>query len=376
MANQQTAPTQPESLPTTVDDLALTVLLVYQAAEVDLVTGSGKLIADTVRNPAESPYLYGRLHSLAGQIRDRVRSKVTALANQVADTAARNGNLTAVREVADFRRTIPDLPGTTGLLPHDRNAARLIAQDLASKLEAAALRITRFADDAYRAATVSSSLSQILNRTVAADAQAQAWRELSARGVRGFTDSRGREWSLATYVEMATRTATQRAYNASHRDRLTKSGISYFTISATGRPCPLCAPWEGRVLADSGAGIAVEDGHTFAVSATVEEATAAGLFHPNCKHTLAGYIPGTTVLRKTAWTRADEAKYKATQRLRSLERRIRADRLVHASALNDMQKAQAARDLRRRIAEAKDFADANGLLYRPRRTLIELGNKP
>jgi hypothetical protein len=107
---------------------------------------------------------------------------------------------------------------------------------------------------------------------------------------------------------MATRTATQRAYNASHRDRLTQAGITYFTISTTGRPCPLCAPWEGKVLADVGAGIATEpdasngDPVTFAVAATIEEATAAGLFHPNC-------FPGDVLVTSPTGVRAADSRW-------------------------------------------------------------------
>jgi predicted amidohydrolase YtcJ len=95
----------------------------------------------------------------------------------------------------------------------------MVADDLSHRLDAAAVRITRFADDAYRAAVVSGAVTQALDNATPVEAAAQAWRELSAKGITGFTDKSGRNWNLASYVEMATRTATQRAYNASHRDR-------------------------------------------------------------------------------------------------------------------------------------------------------------
>ncbi|WP_347134774.1 phage minor capsid protein, partial [Staphylococcus aureus] len=256
MAQTQETQIQQQGLPATVDSLALAVVVVYQGAETELIVGSGRLIAQTIRSPDEAPYLLGRLQTLASSIRDRVRGAVLDLATQVVDEASRNGNLTAMREIRQLAGT-----GTTlgpGWLPHDVNSARLMAEDLARRLDAAALRMTRFADDAYRAATTSAALAQILDKATPAEAQAQAWRELSAKGVTGFTDKAGREWNLSSYVEMATRTATQKAFNASHKDRLTQAGIVYFTISTTGRPCPLCAPWEGRVLADAGKGVATE----------------------------------------------------------------------------------------------------------------------
>jgi hypothetical protein len=268
------------------------------------------------------------------------------------------------------------------LLPHDVNSARMIADDLTTRLDAAAVRITRFADDAYRAAVASGAVTQVLDRAVPAASQAQAWRELSARGVTGFTDKSGRQWNLATYVEMATRTATQRAYNASHRDRLTQAGITYFTISTTGRPCPLCAPWEGKVLADVGAGIATEpdasNGNpiTFSVAATIEEAVAAGLWHPNCRHTLTSYLPGVTVLKPNQWTATDEQRYKDTQKLRALEVEVRKAKQQALGAVNELDKRRAnarARDLQARI---RAHTDATGLLRRRQREQPHLGYKP
>ena len=92
-----------------------------------------------------------------------------------------------------------------------------------------------------------------------------------------------------------------------------------FTLSNTGRPCKLCLPWEGRVLAATGAGTFTENGVVFDVAATIQEAIAAGLFHPNCRHTLVAYRPGVTLLRPTEWGPAQEQAYQDTQRLRALE---------------------------------------------------------
>jgi hypothetical protein len=313
-------------------------------------------------------------------------AKVHTLATQVAATATRNGDATAAREVKALEQSVKDFTASpvAKILPHDVTASRAIAEDLATRLGAAAQRITRYSDDAYRAAVASGALVQInpardivrnsFSAATPQEAQAQAWRELSAKGVTGFTDKAGREWNLATYVEMATRTATQRAYNASHRERLTLAGINYFTISTTGRPCPLCAPWEGMVLADT-PGTVTEDGHTFTVTATIEDATAAGLFHVNCKHTILSYLPGFTVLKPNQWTAADEAKYRDTQKLRALERTVRQARQVQAAALTPPDRAAAGRDVRAAQANVRAFVNQSGLTRRTRREQLNLGNK-
>lgn len=346
---------------------------------------SAGIIREAMDAPPNSPpryMLYGRLQQVARQASAGARMQAQGLANRVADTAARNGNLAAAREAKAFGDRLTSNGNLEQLLPHDVNSARFIAEDLGKRLDAAAQRITRFADDAYRAATVSSALTQIMDKATPAEAQAQAWRELSAKGVTGFTDKSGRQWNLATYVEMATRTAAQKAYNASHKDRLTLAGINYFTISTTGRPCPLCAPWEGKVLADRGAGEVTEpnarggDPVTFTVAATVEDATAAGLFHPCCKHTLVAYLPGATLLQTNQWSADNEAQYQNTQTLRRLERAVRAAKLQAAGAVTPLDRQRANAAVRAGQARIRDFTTQTGLLRRPRREQLDLGNKP
>jgi len=393
MAQPQPQQQTTASLPTTVDQLSAAVTVVFVAAEARLVTGSATLVQAAIVNPALAPSLRGRLQALSREVSTDVLVRVHSLANTVADTAARNGNASAARDVRALERQVSGWVANpmADIMPHDVTASRLIAEDLASRFTAAAQRITRFGDDAYRAATTGGALAQInpaldvihnvMTKATPAEAQAQAWRELTSRGVTGFTDVKGREWNLATYVEMATRTATQRAYNASHRERLTLAGITYFTISTTGRPCPLCAPWEGKVLADVGASEVTEpdasngEPVTFHVAATIEDATAAGLFHPNCKHTLTAYLPGVTVLKLNAWTAQNEQDYKNTQKLRALERAVRQAKQVQAAALTDTARAKAGRDVRAAQANVRAFTAQTGLMRRNRREQLNLGNK-
>jgi Intein/homing endonuclease len=122
---------------------------------------------------------------------------------------------------------------------HAERSARAIREDLAGKLNQLNYPILRFADDAYQAVISDAAQEQVLGSTPAR-AQAHAYRDLTRRGVDGFTDSRGRKWELSAYVEMAVRTAVQRAYNVSHLDRMLSLGIHYFTVTDDGHPCPLC----------------------------------------------------------------------------------------------------------------------------------------
>lgn len=252
---------------------------------------------------------------------------------------------------------------------HAERSARAIRDDLTGKLNGLGYRITRFADDVYQAVVADAAIGHVLGSRPQ-EAQATAYRNLVRRGVDGFTDSRGRKWELAAYVEMAVRTAAQRAYNTAHLDRMRALGVEYFTVTDDGAPCPLCEPWEGKVLsADFFA-----DPNSPADS-TIAEATAAGLFHPNCKHTLVAFFPGQTELpAPTPWSDGDQRRYDESQRQRALERAVRAAKREQAGAYTDDMRATANAAVRRAQANLRDFIDQTGRVRNTRREQLNLGN--
>ncbi|MDP9185618.1 MAG: phage minor capsid protein [Actinomycetota bacterium] len=352
----------------------------YADAETDLIT----VMAAIARTGG--PDMLPRMRTAAREVAATLQLEAGPLVDRLTAQAAQAGSSAAsaeLRAVTSASARLEAMFASPGLgsVDHGMLSAQMIANDLRSSLDAVGLRITRFADDAYRAAVASAATEQVLGATPA-EAQAQAWRELTAKGVTGFVDRAGKHWNLSAYVEMATRTAALRAYNASHEARLLSMGVTYFTVSDTGRPCPLCLPWQGRVLSAGGASeittwAADRDEHvTFRVDATVAEATAAGLFHPMCKHTLTAYLPGVTRLSAvSSWTDADEQRYRDTQRLRALERQVRAAKHQALGALTDLERKRAERLVRAGQARIRNHVAQTGLLRRPRREQLDLGNK-
>jgi hypothetical protein len=383
MAQPQPEPV--DSLPVTIEVATAALVSKYNQAEQELIAGSAAIIAQFMGDdsPQAQRSLYSALQTLARRIATRLGLEVGALSQGVAVEAARRGSTAALREV---REALTDHPAlrerytrstVTQLSPHGLNAAQHIARDLTDRLTAANQRITRFSTDAYQAATAKASIGMVVGGTPQ-QAQREAWRELTDGGVTGFRDSAGRDWTLSTYVEMATRTAAIRAYNESHQDRMTSLGIQYWTVAPTGFPCKLCLPWEGRILSRKGAGRYTEDDATgkgrvaFQVAGTVEEARLAGLQHPNCKHTLIAYFPGVTQLVTRTPGEIAEAteRFKETQKLRQMERLVRAARTAEQAALTDMDRAAARRRAREIQARIREFTAETGLLRRPRREQV------
>jgi hypothetical protein len=166
---------------------------------------------------------------------------------------------------------------------------------------------------------------------------------------------------------MATRTAAERAFNVSHLDRMQSLGLDLFTVTDDGHPCPLCQPWQGKVLSvapDSRA------------DATIADATAAGLFHPRCRHTLVGYIPGVTVIpAPREWADTDQQRYDESQTQRRLEREIRAAKRELAAAFTPEMRTQAQFAVRRAQARMRDFIEQTGRVRNSRREQLNLGAK-
>src|SRR5699024_7443342 len=129
-------------------------------------------------------------------------------------------------------------------------------------------------------------------------AEQAAWQKLLSTGVTGFVDSAGRNWNLASYVEMATRTASIRAYHQQAEYTMQANGVQLVTIVVGNDSCSECGPWAGKVCAISG-----EVGprsvlnpltgqlQTVNVEYTLDEARAHGWSHPNCRCSEAAYMP-------------------------------------------------------------------------------------
>jgi hypothetical protein len=248
---------------------------------------------------------------------------------------------------------------------------------LVSTLRGIHLRILRWDLDVYRDVIARTVLTGTLvgHQTRLRTAQ-RAWEQLLSRGVTGFTDKAGRNWELASYVEMATRTGTAQAAVEGHLDRLRDVGVDLVIVSNAPQECELCRPWEGKVLARSGPGgrrtvqaqHATEDRDVAVqVRGTVAEAVAAGLMHPNCRHSLSAYLPGVT---RVPTHPADPDGDEARQQLRELERRLRRAKLKAAAVIDPARQRTLNARVRAIQGQIRDHVAETGLIRQRHRERI------
>ena len=92
-----------------------------------------------------------------------------------------------------------------------------------------------------------------------------------------FVDAGNRVWDSRAYSEMLARTTLLNTSRQEYFDTCAENGADVVVVTVSGHCCDKCAEWENRLLSISGATKGLP---------TVDEATAAGLFHPNCTHSV------------------------------------------------------------------------------------------
>jgi hypothetical protein len=238
-------------------------------------------------------------------------------------------------------------------------------------LNSTLFRVRRWVADTYDQVTRETSAQVLTGTLTRREASAAALKRYAARGVTGFTDVSGRNWELASYAEMAARTQAAQASLQGHTDKLGDLGQDLVIVSDAPAECKLCRPWEGKVLSLSGStGGRLSDG--VPVTGTVQTATAAGLFHANCRHSIGLYIPGIT---KRFTNTEDPEGDKLRQRQRAYERRVRQWKrraIVDEEMFGkDSPEAKATRrKVRQAQGEMNAFIESNGLKKLPYRTSL------
>ena len=189
-----------------------------------------------------------------------------------------------------------------------------LARTLSSDMKGVITKAIRKENDIYRDIMVEiakNSATGIYNRVQLTQ---QAINKFGRNKIMTFTDKSGKNWDIGTYAQMATRTTMVQAGLQGNLDRLQARGHDLIIISQHTRSCPLCRPWERRILSISG--------KTGGLS-TVAEAQSAGLWHPNCSHTSRAYIRGLTQVDAGEAKDKGQGTYEEQQEMRNCERHYR-----------------------------------------------------
>lgn len=364
--------------PDLVDRLAGAAVGTVRDAELDLLARVARSLARGVDAPGWAQRQLAEVTTLRrgweGAIAPYLSTARTQVGNAVLDAgkAGEQLALESLRAVLTGRGRRPAVSGLPGLGP-----VVALAEEVAGAVASTRWGVLRSTEDLFRRAVAETAGRVLLATQTRRGVAQQVLDRLASRGVDGFVDQSGRRWELASYVEMATRTAAQRAMTHAHSAALQANGVDLVIVSDAPQECRLCRPWENRVLSLSGGGrhvltlpSAVDPGRLVQVevSGSLDEARRAGLYHPNCRHSHSAYLPGLT---KPARPRpADPQGDADRQHLRYLERQLRAAKRREAVALDDAARARARAGVRARQAAIREHVASTTAKRQPPRERI------
>lgn len=186
------------------------------------------------------------------------------------------------------------------------------------------------------------------------------------KGLSGAHRVGGSKMELSSAVELQVRDDSQRTLLKAQGERSSEYGLYLIQISAHPSSCPLCLPWQTRVLIDD----VNNDGKADGKHELLSTAMSAGLYHYNCRHSYIVYIEGYSRNDIFDYDRASKEltadRYATEQEQRYNERQIRQWKRVEAGAVSEKEREFAAQkkqlwQLRQR--ELEKYAEQNNLPF-------------
>jgi hypothetical protein len=195
--------------------------------------------------------------------------------------------------------------------------------------------ILRYQDDIYRKTIFRSAAQFNMGGKSLGQAVDAATKDFLAQGIQNIRYKDGRCVNIASYAEMALRTANLRANIQGEAAKRDAWGICTVKLSAHGSACPKCIPWQGKVYYDDVySSIPVpKDGKYPLLSTAIE----GGALHPNCKNGVHTWFEGINEPpREMTQEEIDEAnrRYDLEQQQRYCERNVRKYKRMKLGAID------------------------------------------
>lgn len=229
----------------------------------------------------------------------------------------------------------------------------------------------RYMNDVYRKTILRTATAMNAGGMSLHKAVDEATEDFLAQGIRCIRYSNGRLVNIATYAEMALRTCNTRAMLMGEAKQRERMGIDTVLVSQYGACSDTCLPWQGRVYIDdvfqtyngprTGSFGISRNGRQYML---LSVAIKAGLFHPNCRHTITTWIEGVSTMPKPMDAKEIERINKLEKTQRALERKVRKAKR-QAEGLTDPEAQKAAKaKVREAQAELREFVKKNGDVLR------------
>lgn len=202
---------------------------------------------------------------------------------------------------------------------------KVLINETTSSMKKAEKSVLRYTNDQYRKIIFDAQVYANTGSGTVKQAIDMATQDFLSKGINNIEYANGRMVNIASYAEMAIRTANLRAYLQGEGTKRQEWGVHTVLIPNRGGGCPYCIKYQGKVFIDD-----VYSGGTKEESVStgyplLSTAMKGKLFHPNCKDTAVTYFPGINSEAVPPTKEQLETKkqnYIKEQKLRYIDRNI------------------------------------------------------
>lgn len=239
---------------------------------------------------------------------------------------------------------------------NDRKLDSLV-ESVTHDMERAEYAVLRRTNDQYRQIIFNAQVYANTGAGTYEKAVDMATRDFLRAGIDSIEYKNGSRHTISDYADMAIKTASKRAYLQGEGAMREEWGIVTVILNKRACPCPLCAPFVGKVFIDDvwsgGQGVAGTDYGISPITGVkyplLSSAIRQGLYHPRCRDVHTTYFEGISTPPEDSEYTADELdalaeKYNAEQKHGYCERQEkRYDRMSRYSLDEDNQRIYGAR---------------------------------
>lgn len=203
--------------------------------------------------------------------------------------------------------------------------------------EMAESAILRMADDVYRQTIFKAQMFYNSGASTLWKAVDMATKDFLSAGLNCIEYRNGARVNIASYSEMAIRTANKRANFMGSANKREEWGIHTVKMSSHSSACPMCIQWQGKVYIDDVYGKGTKEESIKSKYPLLSEAIKGGAMHPNCKNGLSTYYEGISNPPKNPTKEEKEEmsrRYELEQRQRECERNIRKYKRLEAGCID------------------------------------------
>lgn len=189
--------------------------------------------------------------------------------------------------------------------------------------------VLRMANDKYRKIIFNAQVYANSGAGTVWQAVDMATKDFLSAGINCIQYADGRRVNIASYAEMAIRTANRRAYLLGEGAKRDEWGVHTVLVSQYGASSQTCLPWQGKVYIDDVYSGGKPDGEHELLSTAI----AGGLFHPNCRHTTTTFFEGINTEPTPMAAGRTEENSALEQKQRYNERQIRKYKRLEMGSL-------------------------------------------